>query len=33
MKNLKKIIADHAKLLQDYDYAYISSTALFLLLP
>lgn len=33
MKNLKTLIADHAILLQNYNYAYISSTALFLLLP
>lgn len=33
MKTLHKLIADHAKLLKDYHYAYISSTALFLLLP
>ncbi len=33
MKTLHKLIADHAKILKDYHYAYISSTALFLLLP
>lgn len=33
MKSLKKLIADHARLLENYRYAYISSTALFLLLP
>lgn len=33
MKKLKSLIADHAILLQNYNYAYISSTALFLLLP
>lgn len=33
MKSLHKLIADHAKLLKNYQYAYISSTALFLLLP
>lgn len=33
MKSIHTLVAEHAKLLKNYHYAYFSSTALFLLLP